>query len=117
MNSEQARLIRNYERVPTTRGSQIGLLMVMGYTKLCGRPLEMCEDKQIHAVARRLYQKALDFKLPPELSSEEQLRNQRKSFLARDYRAWADNLYEIFNIQPNQRDRYSPADLEAQLLE
>lgn len=119
MNIGQAYKMMDYGTVPRQRQEQIGLIKIMGYTRMRGgRLLSECPDQQLYQVAGRLFREAENMVLAElnaqtrEMSEEEGLIRYPK-FLVQ-YHAF---LCDLFNIPESQRENHSINELEAQLMQ
>ena len=111
MNINQAFKILDYGTVPTDRDGQEELIRIR-YNTLNRRPLYSCSDKQIYAVARRLFIEAavVCSKLELELAGINQ-----EIRLEECQENYNRSLYAAFNINPDSWVDHS--ELERQLLE
>ncbi|MBI2666140.1 hypothetical protein HYX13_00860 [Candidatus Woesearchaeota archaeon] len=102
------RLLDTYKTFPETRTQQVELLQSIGYHYLRGGVhLSRCKDKQVRAVAYRVFKDA-DKVVLEEVHF-------LKSQIARE--EYWNSLYDNFNIPEEQREDIFPADLEEMLLE
>ena len=112
MNLDQAYQILDYQAVPKNREEQIGLIRIMGYTRLRGgNLLQDCHDRQLLRVAQRLFKKAGD-KVQAELHTQLKEINDQEDLI--HYHSF---LCDSFNIPAEDRDQYAISQLEGQLMQ
>ena len=102
-----------YSCPPITRGDQINFIKnVKHYKGLRGAPkLEYANDRQLRAVSLHLHGEAQE--VIERAMKEATKRPNLAEVVEIDYNNY---LYEIFAIQPEQREDVNPSDLEAELL-
>ncbi|MBI4151981.1 hypothetical protein HY496_03345 [Candidatus Woesearchaeota archaeon] len=119
LNPGQIEAILTYDSLPTSRADLLDILSIANYERINGNgrvggiPVEEASDKQLYAVARRIYDRAYEMKYA--LSAEEKAALQeeyQRPTIERDY---YQRLCGFFNLNP-QDEEYSIDDLERMLI-
>ena len=106
MNLDIAEKVYARKGVPETVEGQRALLREAGYQNLGRTPLSQCSNRQVYAVAARVYETA-------RKTMEEYRRNAE---MRACQASWSERLYDMFNIPRSEWGDVDPSDLEAELL-
>ncbi len=113
MSMDQASQILDYGKVPKTREEQVGLISILGYSKVRGvKSLSKAPDCQVRQVAQKLFHDAERTVNQYWRALEEEERQEAENVFPAQYHTF---LCDRFEIPESERGNYTISQLEEQL--